>query len=373
MVAVSSPSISSTSNSKSLVRSLMRRFASVILLVVVWTCWKQRRDDGDGSVDISTRKATIAHSSEVTEETIEGVPVLWRKPSRVRGILFVAHGCSHSHTDWFVKSESCPICIGLPSELSIVDIALKHNLLVVAVSSQDRIRKCWNARSDGDRVAGVLREFGSRYNGVPLWAFGASSGGAFVSRLAENMRSEGVELSGFISQISANTPSPTNGLDCAVYITMNRDLGTDERAKEHLQTWLKERSGPAVKHVRLAPLLITESLFSDRASHNGPSPDKSKQMVGALKDTGFLDGEGLLREDPRRSNWRSILHPLSVHAENEGPWFVKDEFAPDRSAISEIMNVAYSQHEMTPDGVEEGLKFCLEERNKRREAKTEQK
>lgn len=284
----------------------------------------------------------------------------------------MAHGCSHSRTDWFVKSESCPDCVGLPSELSIVKIALKYDLLVVAMSSQDRDRKCWNGKADGDRVAEVLKEFGRRYPDVPILAFGASSGGSFVSRLGERMESSNVRLSGFISQISAKTPLPLNGLDCAVYITMNRDLATDARAKEHLQKWSKDGSGPTVKHVRLDPLPITETVFSDRISHNGPVPAKSKLMAEALRDAGYLDGEKLLRENPRHSDWRSILRPLLVESKvNEDPWFVKDELVADRSAISEIMNVAYSQHEMTPDGVDEGLKFCLEERSKRRVAKSE--
>lgn len=55
------------------------------------------------------------------------------------GILLLAHGCSHSATDFF---SSCSKCLGLPEEMRIVKAALARNYVALALSSSDRYSKC---------------------------------------------------------------------------------------------------------------------------------------------------------------------------------------------------------------------------------------
>ena len=79
----------------------------------------------------------------------EHIEYVFQKPQssssqQINGVIFLAHGCSHSATDWWPKSELCSKCIGLPIEISIVKEALKRNYFVISMSSTDRNHKCWN-------------------------------------------------------------------------------------------------------------------------------------------------------------------------------------------------------------------------------------
>ena len=53
------------------------------------------------------------------------IELVYQTPERVLNkssvaLLFLAHGCSHSATDFFDKSVGCARCIGLPIERRIV-------------------------------------------------------------------------------------------------------------------------------------------------------------------------------------------------------------------------------------------------------------
>lgn len=135
-----------------------------------------------------------------TWELIDNIETVWQSPlGAATAIFFLAHGCDHSATDFWPQSEirmgrhigvrtGCPRCIGLPEEMAIVNSALKANMFVVAISSRSR---CWSlgggTTGDGDRVGRVLRHLIKRElpkgAKLPLYAFGASSGGSFVQVL----------------------------------------------------------------------------------------------------------------------------------------------------------------------------------------------
>ena len=81
------------------------------------------------------------------------VEIVWQKPvlNDVRAVIFLAHGCSHSSYDWWPVSEGrtgCPECVGLPEEVRIVDLALKHGFFTIAASSSDRDSGCWREESE---------------------------------------------------------------------------------------------------------------------------------------------------------------------------------------------------------------------------------
>lgn len=319
-----------------------------IILFVLWFLANQLKLSGPDRVssdenttsNIKTLTNTAIHPKD---EIIDGVNVLWVAPesNSPSGILFVAHGCSHSHTDFF---SFCDNCLGLAEEVAIVDIGLNHNLVVVAISSIDRNSKCWQPTHDGPRVANVLTNISKRYqkHNMPIYAFGASSGGAFVSKLGQY-----IDLNGFLSQIMA-TRKP-HETACMVYLTMNRDTRSDEMAEKILND-----SDSNVKHIRLPPIQLTDSFFSDRIPQNIPTPT-STSMYKTLEKEGFLDSDGFLLHNPRRSDWRSFISAFAGD----------DNLEADGSSISEVMNVAYGQHEMTRDGVAEGLEYCLALQNKK--------
>lgn len=147
---------------------------------------------------LSTPSCPGPHVSQV----IEGLDTLWQLPPGANrsGVLFFAHGCSHSATDFWPSrlqgGWECPECLGLPEELIIRRIALARGYAFVAISSLDRDDRCWGttmnvkASQDGQHVpkvlATVVKEEG--LEGLPLYAAGASSGGAFALMLPHLMK-----------------------------------------------------------------------------------------------------------------------------------------------------------------------------------------
>ena len=339
-------------------------------------------------------------------KTINGTDVLWASPSENKsnersngndagglegppptGMLFVAHGCQHSNTDWFHKSlasPACDDCIGLPEERAIVRTALDLGLVTIAISSTNRWSKCWNLVKDVEPVGRVLKEFSNRYFSTeftpghgeqqqqpfPIYAFGASSGGAFVSSIAGPLMTDfGIQLSGFVSQIAARGgPDSTDGAlstetpFCGVYLTMNRDRFTDDTAERIVETC--NDSGKAsnkCKHIRLPSLPIVPSYFSNRIPEI--SRTESEEMVRLLKGAGIIDeNTGELIRDPRQSRWRdALMQSPSEPAAGTPLAFLQrgDRLVADVSPISEVMNVAWGYHELARDGVREALEFCL--------------
>lgn len=274
-----------------------------------------------------------------------------------KGILFLAHGCQHSMTDWWPKSKECKRCIGLPEEMAIVDLALQRQLLVVAASSYNRSSKCWS-KIDGPKVAELLLKLQTEQqhgdtndnNKLPLYAFGASSGGNFVSSVLPQALHEagGGTLAGYVSQIMA-VPLKEVTTPPAVYITMSRDAYS-ERSAEAICQQLQGKQVPC-RQIRLDPLPISQHYFSDRILSITKST--SEQMVIALQQAAFLDDStGMLTDNPRHCNWRAALKNL---VRDNG-----DSLVADQSPISEVLNVAWGQHEMSRDGVGEALDFLLE-------------
>lgn len=293
----------------------------------------------------TTRSTTLKPPTAINphREIIDGVHVLWAATSTSSpfGILFVAHGCSHSHTDWFSNCGEEKQCLGLPEEMAIVHMALERNLIVVAASSLNRKSKCWDMTQDGPRIATVLDRISKRLspdkeNGIlPIFAFGASEGGAFVSGLARY-----VKLAGFLSQISAK-PNP-EPVDCMVYLTMKKDSRSDLAAIENLAT---AKNG---KRIHLPALQISSPSFFSERIPNMPLTT-STSIVNSLVREGYVDDTGLLLQDPRQSDWRRVVRDFSDST----------SLIADESPLSEVMNVAFGFPEITREGVEDGLDFCL--------------
>ena len=124
------------------------------------------------------------------------IEVVYQLPPQlpVQGLLFLAHGCSHSATDWWPKSSTCESCIGLPIERKIVEEALRNGYLAVAQSSHNRKRKCWDS-ADSPRAVAALQHLMAKFNlprNIFVHLLGASSGGGFVGKLALQTLREGM-------------------------------------------------------------------------------------------------------------------------------------------------------------------------------------
>ena len=85
------------------------------------------------------------------------------------------------------------------------------------------------------------------------------------------------------------------------------------------------------------------------------SAQTSQKLRRALEKASLLDGEGKLADDPRRTNWRNAVRGaagLSDVLPGIKPGQA-DTLQADESAVAEVLNMAYSAHEITADYMQE--------------------
>ena len=162
-----------------------------------------------------------------------------------------------------------------------------------------------------------------------------------------------------------------------LFIHMARDSRTSALVDKCVRK-LKQ-SGIKAAAIEAPPLPLDDAFFSARIS--GLSHATSQRLRHALQRASLLDSEGKLRDDPRRSDWRAAVHGVAGLAEalpGVAPG-VADSLQPDESAVAEVanpdplpgpgpgpgprpgpdpeqvLNVAWSMHEITADFMRETL------------------
>jgi hypothetical protein len=220
---------------------------------------------------LATMKSATGSAAQFHPAT--EVEVVWQKPPKADRVLFVAHGCSHGAIDFWPQSDACPKCIGLPEEQTIVKAALGRRYMVVAISSMDRANsRCWrinfptdpSADDDTFRVTKVMQTLMQRegLSSAPVYALGASSGGAFVPVLAHQL-----QLTGVVMQIMAQQPAvfslpQSHSFPPVVFVHMERDRRTTYGVEIDREA-MKKVGAPSAAVV-IKPAAIHEHFFSDR-------------------------------------------------------------------------------------------------------------
>lgn len=296
--------------------------------------------------------ATLSESREpgYASHLAGGVEAMWQVPESPVAILFLAHGCSHSATDFWPPTPKAPKALGLPEEVRLVRAALSVRLAVIAISSSDRDVRCWDFESDGPRVKDALTAFRaarSELRGLPLVAMGASSGGAFVLQLPAL-----VPVAAVVSQIMAIPPHLLpQPMPPTLFVHMPRDRRTASlvhKCVHHLK-----QQGVAADQLEIAPQRPTADFFLQRIVRIDASTARS--LHGALQKGGLLDDQGYLSDDPRRTAWREAVSSqrgLLARLPGPGAGGPPDSLVSDQSAVSEALNVAWAAHEIVSDAWE---------------------
>lgn len=226
------------------------------------------------------------------------------------GVLFVAHGCSHSGTDWWSKSESCPTCMGLPIEREIVKKAIESNMAIVALSSTNREHKCWVHRHDKMAAVNVIKfmyekvktPVGSK--APPLYLLGASSGGAFVGTLAQGLKLFDITASAICVQIMHVKIHRLNeSMIPTLFVHMPLDMHTQTLIKITINEMNKHTPNSASEFQCHQKVLIPSFFFDHGAAL---TLKDSTTLVGALDNAGYLTPDKKLTHNPRESNWREV-------------------------------------------------------------------
>ena len=147
-------------------------------------------------------------------------------------------------------------------------------------------------------------------------------------------------------QIAATSVS--SSLPPTLFIHMPKDQHIARHVQKAVQT-LQRRGIPASQLSCMPISLIKEPAFFFTHG-NALSKKESEVFINALKKANYLSLDGFLLEDPRLSRWREVAQEV-LSSEVRG----KDSLRADESAIAEVMNVAWAEHEITDEHIDETL------------------
>lgn len=263
-------------------------------------------------------------------EMIRGKEVLSQIPDSPKAILFIAHGCSGRALNFWDKSDQCPECVGLPEERQIVIEAVMRNFAVVVVSSDGR---CWSFGEERSVVKDVIIDWVYKYKlgRLPLHGLGASSGGYFVSALANDLNFSSIVLmiaEGLFGQMEISNKYPPT-----LFVHMPKDTIRNKKIKKYLQ--VMRSKGIDAAEVECLEFPLSPIFLSERVV--GLDVNLSSKLYTLLRNKGFIDANGYMKNDGRAIRWKEALQGSNV------------EFTDNLllGHIKEELNLAYAYHEMT--------------------------
>jgi len=137
---------------------------------------------------------------------------------------------------------------------------------------------------------------------VPLFAFGASSGGYFVSSFGSTANELGLTVSAICMQIST-LHSNSVKIPPTMFVYMNRD----RRMAAQIPLLVERLTSDGVpsSHHACFPLKISPSYFHDYG--NVLSLEESEKLTKALVAANIVDSSsGLLLSDPLSGDWTAV-------------------------------------------------------------------
>ncbi|XP_017984493.1 PREDICTED: uncharacterized protein LOC18612148 [Theobroma cacao] len=259
-----------------------------------------------------------------------GTDLIWQIPDLPKAVLFLAHGCSGRAVNFWDRSSKCPKCVGLPEERLLVLHALARKFAVLTISSAGR---CWTFGKERLIVEDIIRWWVKRQNleKLPLVALGASSGGYFVSALANDLKFSSIALmiaEGIFDQMDIIEDYPPT-----LFVHMPKDVHRQQKITEFMEV-LKNK-GIDVAEIECMELPLSTTFLSDRIP--GLDQTISARLFNLFKEKGFIDENGYMKRDGRATPWKQALQ------ESKTTFLEKDLVHP----VQEELNLAFAYHEMT--------------------------
>jgi len=305
-------------------------------------------DPTSASTFVNARSKNIALTAtykpappwSLTEETINGVDVLYYIPQNPAGIIFRFHGSGGSAQSTLSSIES---------RLFSND-AVAAGYGIIALDSTDRVTGDWSFlpppnNPDINNVQAIITNFTQRGLISPsdaLLAQGTSRGGVFSSMVVYflNFRADAIYIAYGVDAVMPLTTVPT--IFC-VAANDDQDLvGPEGNQRAYTQAMsLQKRGIMASFNMHAASPVYPERFWrlanlTEADSHN---------IYNALKAGGFLDGRDYLLDNPRNTNWQSVI-PL--------------QYQPYISGITTVLGAAYANHGFYSDYNSRVLRFYSE-------------
>jgi hypothetical protein len=248
---------------------------------------------------------------------------------------------------------------------------------VFAVTSTDRNTGCWSSADTKkvQAVIGVMRQRYSLERNLPLFSFGASSGGSFV--WGQALRGE---IDGAIIQImSVNAQKKYTSVP-VIFSSMPRDLLTAKAMQKDSSTQFQKHPNNSI-YEECLPLRVTQAYLQDRV--DGISSEAARFITEVLRRHHHIQGfteatelkikktiqregelwgpngryttEGYLIKDPTQSDWRDAL-TIEAEKSTETRSILKGlVLTPGRSPLAKSLHRAWAYHEYCSDNIPDNL------------------
>ncbi|KAL4575538.1 hypothetical protein LXL04_022385 [Taraxacum kok-saghyz] len=258
-----------------------------------------------------------------TVDIMNSTEVIWQIPDSPKSVLFLAHGCNGRAANFWDQSPNCNHCIGLPEERLIVREALARKFAVIAVSSKGR---CWSLMKETLVVKRIIKSWVQKQNleNLPLVALGASSGGYFVSMLANKMKFSSIAV--MIAEGVYDRIDITHHYPPTIFVHMPKDKVRKKMIDVNLE--ILKREGVDVAEIECMELPLTPSFLAERIPGFGLKI--SVELFNLFKEKGFVNKDGYLINDGRALRWKEAVSERKIQLANE-----------------EELNLAFAYHEMT--------------------------
>jgi poly(3-hydroxybutyrate) depolymerase len=291
--------------------------------------------------------------------TMDSVEIFFQVPPQSPvGIVLLFHGCEHDAMHWFT----------LPEERAIVKFLLSQGYAAISFSSQDREgSRCWDASFPASQNADAVRvsqafpralekALGSdnKVKHLPLYGIGASSGGIFVTILHQLIPFRGLEIIVSPGNAKALTwaqeQSQIKPRIAFVYMPKDTSFAGFRQVSQQVQ----RLGGLAVVTFACESKPVSAAWLSE--SIDSLSLQQANEVVEHLVEMSIIDREtGMLLYRPGQA-LGSILSEVLDGV---------DEIIID--SLNEAFNVAYGEHEMTREHIEEVWSFFTDNGNANRD------
>ena len=311
--------------------------------------------------------------------TLGGRQVLYQFPpnsksscdDHLKGVLFLYHGCTRTAMSFFYS----------PQGRDMMRTALLAGLAVVAFEKEG---SCWSSSVDLDVSINIGKEWMDKYlvdhcgedcasvnnSKMPIFGFGASSGGSFVAEVAEATKKQKKEVGnmGFqFAAINVQIMTPHVAIQTPTAFTvMNRDEFTMQGV-EHTVRELKRANVPTLL-LKTQPKKITVEYLLDRFQDDETfTKDIAEGVVNDLQQMGAIAKDGELMQNPRSIDLDPLIAKYPKPTAGEGAYGVSSELwemmtPSEREDASQLwlveeLNVAFDQHEITNEKFGDVIEF----------------